>query len=178
MVKIPAMSANSTVSSAERFTQMIWRETTDMGIAYAMSDKGSFVVAQYQPRGNTSKPDSFVNNVLPLDSAFAKLDTTPKQATPAEEEVTPAPAEEPAVVTPPAEPTAEQPAAEETAAKEIAPEALTAKAKEAEEKPAEEKAAVPELVPPPAKEEKKKTHRHCPKKKDPKLKKAERSPCE
>ncbi|XP_041050375.1 repressed by EFG1 protein 1-like [Carcharodon carcharias] len=56
----------------EHFTQMMWKETTDMGIAYVVSDKGAFVVAQYKPRGNATKVETFVKNVLPLDAAYSE----------------------------------------------------------------------------------------------------------
>ncbi|XP_067825512.1 Golgi-associated plant pathogenesis-related protein 1-like [Heptranchias perlo] len=118
----------------EHFTQLIWQESTDMGIAYVVSDKGAFVVAQYKPRGNVTKAESFANNVRPLDTAYSKPSETPA----AEPEPAPKP-------------------------------------EEAEATPA---GATPAAEPTPAKEEKKKSHRHCAKKKDPRLKKAERSPCE
>lgn len=52
------------------FTQIVWRETTQMGIAYATNpepndDKRyiSFIVANYNPRANYG---DFIANVLPM----------------------------------------------------------------------------------------------------------------
>ncbi|XP_048414482.2 Golgi-associated plant pathogenesis-related protein 1-like [Stegostoma tigrinum] len=155
----------------EHFTQLIWKETTDMGIAYVTSDKGTFVVAQYKPRGNTIKIENFTENVLPPDPAYSQP--------PPEQE---APTTTPSAATIPPEPSSQPPeAAEEGAAAEPLAEAKPAEGKAAEGeaaegREAEEKAA--ETAPAAPKEEKKKSHRHCTKKKDPKLKRAERSPCE
>ncbi|XP_069791606.1 uncharacterized protein [Narcine bancroftii] len=199
----------------EHFTQMIWQETTDMGIAYVVSDKGAFVVAQYKTRGNTPDPKSFAKNVLPLNASFSKPTAEPEPPTETKQEPPEAPA---GVASPPAEEltaqekiaeepetqekTAEEPEAQEKTAEEPEAQEKTAEEPEAQEKaaeepkgqekpageltaqekPAEKKSAEnqstesPEPAPP--KEEKRKAHRHCPKKKDPKLKKAERSPCE
>ncbi|XP_078282635.1 uncharacterized protein LOC144608559 [Rhinoraja longicauda] len=170
-------------TKTEHFTQLIWQETTDMGIAYVVSDKGAFVVAQYKTRGNTTDAESFATNVQPLDPSFSKPEPSPEDQ-PAEEPAQAAspPTEEPAAEEQPAEEPgaeekpAEEPAAEEKTAEELAAEAKAAEEPEAEGKPSEEPAAALEQAPP--KEEKKKAHRHCPRKKDPKLKKAERSPCE
>ncbi|XP_069791652.1 uncharacterized protein [Narcine bancroftii] len=200
----------------EHFTQMIWQETTDMGIAYVVSDKGAFVVAQYKTRGNTPDPKSFAKNVLPLNASFSKPTAEPEPPTETKQEPPEAPA---GVASPPAEEltaqekiaeepetqekTAEEPEAQEKTAEEPEAQEKTAEEPEAQEKaaeepkgqekpageltaqekPAEKKSAEnqstesPEPAAPP-KEEKRKAHRHCPKKKDPKLKKAERSPCE
>ncbi|XP_072906385.1 uncharacterized protein [Hemitrygon akajei] len=76
--------------NTEHFTQLIWQETTEVGIAYDVSDKGAFVVAQYKPRGNAPGPESFANNVLPLDALYSKpmaapaSPAAPKEEAPAE----------------------------------------------------------------------------------------------
>ncbi len=48
------------------FTQSVWKDTKEIGIAYAWNtDKNqNFVVASYIPQGNY--PDEYVDNVLPL----------------------------------------------------------------------------------------------------------------
>uniref|UniRef100_A0A4W3HHZ8 SCP domain-containing protein n=1 Tax=Callorhinchus milii TaxID=7868 RepID=A0A4W3HHZ8_CALMI len=56
---------DSRITQMKHFTQLVWQETKEMGIAYSVSNKGAFVVAQYSPHGNVTKPNSFEANVLP-----------------------------------------------------------------------------------------------------------------
>ena len=45
------------------FTQLVWKETTDVGFGYESADDGTFyVVAYYYPYGNI--PNKFKTNVL------------------------------------------------------------------------------------------------------------------
>ncbi|XP_062930245.1 uncharacterized protein LOC134360095 [Mobula hypostoma] len=164
-------------TKTEHFTQLIWQETTEMGIAYDVSDKGAFVVAQYKPRGNTPGPESFARNVLPLDASYSKPAAEPASPAAPKEE---APAgEKPTAEKEPAkEPETKEEPAEEQAAEEKLAEEKPAEEKPAEAKPADEQPAAAAESAASPKGEKKKAHRHCPKKKDPKLKKAERSPCD
>lgn len=63
---------------AGHFTQMVWKETQQIGIAQAMSKDGrSIVVANYSPQGNI--PGRYFFNVLPLSTqALVKDDDEPK----------------------------------------------------------------------------------------------------
>jgi len=55
------------------FTQLIWKESTSMGMAWAVGPHGTIaVVAQYRPFGNVVNiPGEFEKNVLPLSAAKA-----------------------------------------------------------------------------------------------------------
>uniref|UniRef100_H3AC98 GLI pathosis related 2 n=1 Tax=Latimeria chalumnae TaxID=7897 RepID=H3AC98_LATCH len=51
------------------FTQMVWRESKEVGIGKASDGKGMFVVvAQYKPAGNITNPGYYNRNVLPAGS--------------------------------------------------------------------------------------------------------------
>ncbi len=51
------------------FTQLIWRDTTDVGFGVAINIRGQSVVsAEYYPPGNIASPIFFENNVKPLCS--------------------------------------------------------------------------------------------------------------
>lgn len=52
------------------FTQVVWKESTELGMAVAMSEKNFFTVARYKPRGNFGFPKDFIRNVPPLISKF------------------------------------------------------------------------------------------------------------
>ena len=45
------------------FTQVVWKETTDLGMATAMSADKFITVARYKPTGNIGLPEDFINNV-------------------------------------------------------------------------------------------------------------------
>ncbi|XP_038046108.1 Golgi-associated plant pathogenesis-related protein 1-like [Patiria miniata] len=51
----------------ERFTQMVWKSTTEIGIAKAkmLNAERYVVVINYRPPGNTNRPNDFKKNVLP-----------------------------------------------------------------------------------------------------------------
>lgn len=46
------------------FTQIVWKNTTELGIATATSKNNLFVVARYKPQGNLFPPENFKKNVL------------------------------------------------------------------------------------------------------------------
>lgn len=45
------------------FTQVVWKKTTEVGMATATSADTWFTVARYKPRGNMGFADDFKNNV-------------------------------------------------------------------------------------------------------------------
>jgi len=53
-------------SGTGHFTQVVWVETTHVGMA--KSDCGKFVIANYLPAGNMTMPGWFEKNVLPPNS--------------------------------------------------------------------------------------------------------------
>ncbi|XP_032904586.1 uncharacterized protein LOC116990755 [Amblyraja radiata] len=62
------------------FTQLVWRDTKEMGVGLASDGKGlTVVVAQFDPAGNITNPGYFAKNVLPAGSK--KEETPVKQRT-------------------------------------------------------------------------------------------------
>ncbi|KAJ1145494.1 hypothetical protein NDU88_011780 [Pleurodeles waltl] len=56
-------------SNTGHFTQVVWKDTKEMGIAKAVDGKGMVIaVAQYNPAGNITNPGYFQRNVLPKGS--------------------------------------------------------------------------------------------------------------
>ena len=51
----------------ERFTQMVWKSTSEIGIAKVkmVNNERYVVVVNYRPLGNTNRPNDFKKNVLP-----------------------------------------------------------------------------------------------------------------
>lgn len=49
--------------TAGHFTQVVWKESTQLGVGMATDGIKVFVVGQYRPAGNTK--GSFYQNVLP-----------------------------------------------------------------------------------------------------------------
>ena len=45
------------------FTQVVWKETTEMGMATATSADTWFTAARYKPRGNMGYPNDYIENV-------------------------------------------------------------------------------------------------------------------
>ena len=45
------------------FTQVVWKETTELGMATATSANKWFTVARYKPRGNFGLPEDYKENV-------------------------------------------------------------------------------------------------------------------
>ncbi|XP_040899181.1 Golgi-associated plant pathogenesis-related protein 1-like isoform X2 [Toxotes jaculatrix] len=51
--------------STGHFTQVVWKESTELGVGFATNGKTAFVVGQYRPAGNMDMPGCFEKNVLP-----------------------------------------------------------------------------------------------------------------
>uniref|UniRef100_A0A3P8WIZ7 SCP domain-containing protein n=1 Tax=Cynoglossus semilaevis TaxID=244447 RepID=A0A3P8WIZ7_CYNSE len=51
-------------SNTGHFTQVVWKETTQLGVGVATVGTRSYVVAQYRPAGNMTMPGKFESNVL------------------------------------------------------------------------------------------------------------------
>uniref|UniRef100_A0A3P9J3M1 SCP domain-containing protein n=1 Tax=Oryzias latipes TaxID=8090 RepID=A0A3P9J3M1_ORYLA len=51
--------------SAGHFTQVVWKESKELGLGMATDGRMAFVVGQYRPPGNFSNPGQFEANVLP-----------------------------------------------------------------------------------------------------------------
>ncbi|XP_071443372.1 uncharacterized protein [Hetaerina americana] len=70
------------------FTQVVWKDSAELGVAMAKSRKGQvFVVANYYPPGNYI--GSYVDNVLPLQGATDKVKTPETNGTNTTEETAP-----------------------------------------------------------------------------------------
>lgn len=52
-------------SKTGHFTQVVWKDSTEVGVGMATTGKKVFVVGQYRPAGNTTNPGYFQRNVLP-----------------------------------------------------------------------------------------------------------------
>ena len=53
--KIINIQKSKKIEWAKDFTQMVWKDTKEVGISYAISKSGSvYVVARYYPPGNYS----------------------------------------------------------------------------------------------------------------------------
>ncbi|XP_030271976.1 Golgi-associated plant pathogenesis-related protein 1-like isoform X2 [Sparus aurata] len=48
------------------FTQVVWKDSTKLGVGMATNGKKVFVVGQYRPAGNMAVKEYFEKNVLPL----------------------------------------------------------------------------------------------------------------
>ncbi|XP_068560027.1 Golgi-associated plant pathogenesis-related protein 1-like [Cebidichthys violaceus] len=48
------------------FTQVVWKDSTELGVGMATDGKKVFVVGQYRPAGNMNMAGYFDKNVLPL----------------------------------------------------------------------------------------------------------------
>ncbi|XP_067431491.1 GLI pathogenesis-related 2 [Thunnus thynnus] len=53
--------------STGHFTQVVWKESTELGVGLATDGKKVFVVGQYRPAGNMTMPGYFEKNVLPQE---------------------------------------------------------------------------------------------------------------
>ncbi|KAM7392099.1 hypothetical protein PAMP_022734 [Pampus punctatissimus] len=51
--------------STGHFTQVVWKESTELGVGMATDGNKVFVVGQYRPAGNMNMPGYFEKNVLP-----------------------------------------------------------------------------------------------------------------
>ncbi|KAM6893547.1 Golgi-associated plant pathogenesis-related protein 1-like [Xenentodon cancila] len=52
-------------SNTGSFTQVVWRDTRELGVGMASDGVRTFVVGQYRPNGNVIFEGSFQKNVLP-----------------------------------------------------------------------------------------------------------------
>ncbi|XP_051981285.1 uncharacterized protein LOC127642891 isoform X1 [Xyrauchen texanus] len=55
-------------SKTGHFTQVVWKDTKEVGVGLATDGKTTFVVGQYLPAGNISNDGYFERNVLPAGS--------------------------------------------------------------------------------------------------------------
>ncbi|KAF3696289.1 Golgi-associated plant pathogenesis-related protein 1 [Channa argus] len=55
------------------FTQVVWKDTTEVGVGMASSGNRAFVVGQYRKPGNMAMPGYFEKNVLPLDECACTI---------------------------------------------------------------------------------------------------------
>lgn len=53
-------------NSTGHFTQVVWKESTKLGVGVATDGNKAFVVGQYRPAGNMNVKEYFEKNVLPL----------------------------------------------------------------------------------------------------------------
>uniref|UniRef100_G3NGY8 Im:7150988 n=1 Tax=Gasterosteus aculeatus TaxID=69293 RepID=G3NGY8_GASAC len=53
-------------SDTGHFTQVVWKDSTELGVGLATDGKRVFVVGQYRPAGNMNMPGYFEKNVCPL----------------------------------------------------------------------------------------------------------------
>ncbi|XP_032905313.1 Golgi-associated plant pathogenesis-related protein 1-like [Amblyraja radiata] len=53
-------------SETGHFTQLLWKDTKEMAIAYSVSGQTAIAVAHYTPAGNITNEGYFTKNVLPL----------------------------------------------------------------------------------------------------------------
>ena len=58
-------SAPGYISGAGHFTQLVWRDTRELGCASAVCGSQTFWVCRYSPAGNITNPGQFVENVRP-----------------------------------------------------------------------------------------------------------------
>lgn len=47
------------------FTQVVWKDSTELGVGLAAVGTRAYVVGQYRPAGNMNMPGYFESNVLP-----------------------------------------------------------------------------------------------------------------
>ncbi|KAF6730593.1 Golgi-associated plant pathogenesis-related protein 1 [Oryzias melastigma] len=52
-------------SGTGHFTQVVWKNSTELGVGMATDGKSVFVVGQYHPAGNFTNKGEFEGNVLP-----------------------------------------------------------------------------------------------------------------
>ena len=57
---------------AGHFTQVVWAESTELGVGLATDGNKVFVVGQYRPAGNMNMPGYFNKNVHPKGNIDTK----------------------------------------------------------------------------------------------------------
>uniref|UniRef100_A0A3Q2E0C0 SCP domain-containing protein n=1 Tax=Cyprinodon variegatus TaxID=28743 RepID=A0A3Q2E0C0_CYPVA len=60
-----APSVMFTLTSERGFTQLVWKDSKEVGVGMASSGKKAFIVGRYRPGGNLSGEEHFRRNVLP-----------------------------------------------------------------------------------------------------------------
>lgn len=71
-IKVHSFGVEPNSLQSGHFTQVIWKESQELGVAYAKSRDGKFVVvANYSPPGNVI--GSFARNVPPLGGGGTPL---------------------------------------------------------------------------------------------------------
>ncbi|XP_053181584.1 Golgi-associated plant pathogenesis-related protein 1-like [Scomber japonicus] len=63
-------------SNTGHFTQVVWAESTELGVGLATDGKKVFVVGQYRPAGNMNMPGYFEKNVHPKGNIDTKKSFT------------------------------------------------------------------------------------------------------
>ncbi|KAL0965121.1 hypothetical protein UPYG_G00277080 [Umbra pygmaea] len=64
-------------SGTGHFTQVVWKDTREVGVGLATDGRTTFVVGQYHPAGNISNAGYFEKNVLPPGSSTSARHSTP-----------------------------------------------------------------------------------------------------
>uniref|UniRef100_F7C095 GLI pathogenesis-related 2 n=1 Tax=Xenopus tropicalis TaxID=8364 RepID=F7C095_XENTR len=65
-------------SNTGHFTQVVWKDSREVGVAKAVDGKGMVIaVAQYSPAGNITNPGYFQKNVLPKGTPVSDTGTSP-----------------------------------------------------------------------------------------------------
>uniref|UniRef100_A0A672YVF4 Im:7150988 n=1 Tax=Sphaeramia orbicularis TaxID=375764 RepID=A0A672YVF4_9TELE len=65
--------SSETLNPTGHFTQVVWKETTEVGVGVATDGNKLFVVGQYRPAGNMVMPGYFEKNVLPLGKTLPQF---------------------------------------------------------------------------------------------------------
>ncbi|TNN35054.1 Golgi-associated plant pathogenesis-related protein 1 [Liparis tanakae] len=60
------MYSSAPLKLTGHFTQVVWKESTQLGVGVATNGNAVFVVGQYRPAGNMTNAGYFEKNVLPL----------------------------------------------------------------------------------------------------------------
>lgn len=58
---------------AGHFTQVVWKDSTKLGVGMATNGKKVFVVGQYRPAGNMAVKEYFEKNVFPLGNILPQF---------------------------------------------------------------------------------------------------------
>ncbi len=58
---------------AGHFTQVVWKDSTQLGVGLATDGRTVFVVGQYRPAGNMNMAGYFEKNVLPLGNYITNI---------------------------------------------------------------------------------------------------------
>ena len=65
-IKDYSWSSPGFASNTGHFTQVVWKDSTELGVGMASDGNRVFVVGQYRPAGNMNMEGYFEKNVLPL----------------------------------------------------------------------------------------------------------------